>query len=244
MMKWATIIFLLLNVGYFGWQMNQRLDHVVPAMAITEDIIPASTETLVLLNELEELPPLREETVVTTETIEIEEVEESSIGMNEVLSFSIEGTCISIGPYGSEEEFMALKEWLQTRNQPVRERVEEIRTRERYWVYLEPKDEAEAKEKLRELQSKGLNDYYMISKGDMKNAISLGLFSSQETVNRRLVELEKEGYNPVVVPQYKSTRALWLDVQIENEQILPELPEGIEITNLDCLEIALPASDH
>ncbi len=241
MMKWIAIFFLLANVGYFGWQMNQQLDHVVPASH--QNVEPASSEPLVLLSELEELPPLRQENVITEiEGAEPLPIEEESA--NEMLPFNLEGTCLSIGPYDSRDSLESLSDWLQTQNQPSKERVEEIRTRERYWVYLEPQDAVAAKAQLEELKNKGLSDYYMVSKGNMKNAISLGLFSSQDSVNRRLAELEKKGYNPVVVPQHKITRVFWVDAQIDEGLTLPELPEWIEITNLDCLEIALLSSDQ
>ena len=243
MMKWITIFFLLANVGYFGWHMNQQLDHAIPATA-SREIIPASSEPLVLLSELEELPPLRQENVIT----EIEGAEPSLVEeeepAGETLPFNPEGICLSIGPYKSRDSLESLSHWLQTQNMPSKERVEEIRTRERYWVYLEPQDAAAAKAQLEELKDKGLSDYYMVSKGDMKNAISLGLFSSQDSVNRRLAELEKKGYNPVVVPQHKITQVFWVDAQIDEGLTLPELPEWIEITNLDCLEIALLSSDQ
>jgi hypothetical protein len=243
MIKWIAIFLLLVNVGYFGWQMNQRLNQVVPATAVQKTDIPASVDSLVLLSELDELPPLRDEHVIT----EIEETEPAStneVVPGETLPFSSDGACFSIGPFSSEDQLLTLSRWLQTRNMPSKERVEEKRTRERYWVYLEPQDEAEAKAQLEELKNKGVSDYYMISKGEKKNTISLGLFSSQDAVNRRLVELERKGYNPVVVPQHKISKVFWLDVQLEDGLTLPELPEEIEITNLDCLEIALLGPDQ
>ena len=240
MMKWVAIFFLLANVGYFGLQMNQRLDQVVPATAINEEIVSTPGKPLVLLSELEELPPLRDETGSSEQ--ETDQLEPDPL--DEILPFDPQGNCVSIGPYESEEEILALKNWFSVRDMSARKRVEEKRSRERYWVYLEPQDEAEAKAQLEELKNKGLSDYYMISKGDMKNAISLGLFSSQEAVNQRLVELEREGYNPVVVPQHKISRLLWLDAQTRNDLALPVLPEGINITNIDCLEIALLGTDQ
>jgi len=243
MIKWLTILLLLVNVGYFGWQMNQRLDQVVPAAAVHDKEMTDSVDSLVLLNELEELPPLREEQIST----EIEKPNPQSteaIVTGESLPFSPDGTCFSIGPYTSIKSLLTLSNWLKEKNMPMKVRTEEKRVRERYWVYLEPQDEAEAKAQLEELKKKGLNDYYMISKGEKKNAISLGLFSSQDAVNRRLVELERKGYNPVVVPQHKISQVFWLDIQLEDGITLPELPEGIEIRNLDCLEIALLGPDQ
>ena len=247
MMKWLAIFFLLVNVGYFGWQMNQRLNQVVPGTVINEEVAQLSGKSLVLLSEVDELPPLLDGTVSTeieseTNYLETDLIEE---GPDAKLPFDVEGSCVSIGPYESAQQQQKLKNWLVKQEVPYRKRIEEKRAKERYWVYLESQaSEEEAKAQIEELKSKGLSDYYLISKGDMKNAISLGLFSTQQSVNRRLVELERKGYNPVVVPQHKVSKLLWLDVQIEDERIMPELPKGIEMTNLDCMEIALMDSDH
>ncbi len=246
MMKWVTILFLLANVGYFGWHMNQQLSHVASATSSDKKVIPASTERLVLLSELDELPPLRQNNVIT-EIGEDELFQQQASVENlasEQIPFSLNGTCLSIGPYESQDSLQNLSNWLQIQGLPSKERIEEIRTRERYWVYLEPQNASAAKAQLEDLKNKGVSDYYMVSKGDMKNAISLGLFSTQNSVNRRLAELEKEGYNPVVVPQHKITRVFWIDAQIDEGLTLPELPEDVEITNLDCLEIALLSSDQ
>lgn len=234
MMKWLTIFFLLMNVAYFGFQMNQKLERGIPVTTENEKAIPASKKRLVLLSEREELPPLREESVTT----EIEKTE------GEALPFLPAGSCLTIGPFDPVIGILELKEWLLSHEVPFRKRIEEKRIKERYWVYLEPQGEDEAKAQLVELENKGLTDYYMIKKGDMKNAISLGLFSSQKTVNRRLVELKGEGYNPVVVPQHKITKIMWLGVQIIEGLTLPELPEAVKSVKIDCQEIALLSSDQ
>jgi hypothetical protein len=111
-------------------------------------------------------------------------------------------------------------------------------------VYLEPLESAAvARATVREMVGKGVEDLMMISGGNMANAISLGVFSTQEAVDRRLAELGKQGYQPVVVPQYKELIQFWLDVEspaseyIVREE-LPELSGGLTALNRDCTEIA------
>ncbi len=240
MMKWLTIIFLLTNVGYFGWQINEKVEHPVP-VKVRDAVSLASDIPLLLLSELEELPPLREEFVVT----DVEEEELVIDARADSQPFDSEGgACLAVGPYQTIEAMQEFKSWLLSNNSPHRERLEEIRTRERYWVYLEPQSVVAAKAQMEELKNKGLKDYYMISKGDMKNAISLGLFSSQDSVNRRLQQLKKQGYNPVVVPQHKVSRVFWLDAQINNDLTLPNMLDSINILNIDCFDIALLETDH
>lgn len=252
MMKWITIIFLLVNVAYFGWHLNQQINQAIPATANETDTSLSSSVPLVLLSELNELPPLREESTIPQH----EQGQNSTIAITEDLldempAFTKEGACITIGPFQAgiaDAERISIKNWLTVRSIPVREHIEEQRTRERYWVYLEPKaTEEEAKAQVEALKQKGVSDYYMITRGDMKNAISLGLFSSQDKVNNRLEELAKEGYQPVVIPQHKVEQHIWIDAQLlsasDNLQ-LPELPEGVKVNNKDCSMIALTAPDQ
>lgn len=236
-MKWIAIFLLVANVTYLGWQMNRRIDQVVPTTAIEEESSSGQDRSLTLLSELDEPPPLRnEEVVISEEPIDPQANDRTGI---DAQSFPGGDKCISIGPFSDETRFRETETWFITHDIPVHKRAEEVRTQERYWVYLEPRNEKEAKKKLEELKRKGLKDYYLVSKGDMKNAISLGLFSSQDAVNRRLVELEREGYHPVVVPQHKITQVYWLDIQAVDRQTLPDLPEEIKVIDKDCQEIAL-----
>ncbi|MFK8067456.1 MAG: SPOR domain-containing protein [Gammaproteobacteria bacterium] len=241
MMKWIAIFLLLINVGYFGLQINNSLKKTAPASTPSQKMVKNSTKSLVLLSELEELPMLREGQNVIEKELENNMPE---MEMGKEIPFDSFGTCLSIGPYQSDIEVIDLNNWLQFNRIPHRERIEEKRTSERYWVYLAPQTEAKAKAQLQELRRKGLKDYYLIGKGDMKNAISLGLFSRQSTVNNRLAELKKVGYNPVVVPQHKITKLMWLDIQINDGQNLPELTNTLKTVNIDCKTIALLGSDQ
>lgn len=127
----------------------------------------------------------------------------------------IPSTCIKVGPLAARANAEALQSWFKERRSAVRLRTEESAERRLFWVYLEPMasaDEAEAK--LEDLKRRGVEDYRLIRSGDMKNAISLGVFSSQDSVNRRLAELGREGYRPLVVPRYETKKAYWLDVNL------------------------------
>lgn len=239
-MKFLAIFLLILNVAYFAWQMNNRLDNIAEAREAPSQAM-ASDVRLVLLSELKELPPLLKEANG-----------DNPINTGAKNPFEAAGSCKTIGPFISDQERTGIKNWLARRNQTVKERQEEQKTNERYWVYLAAKSsDEESQAQLQELKQKGVQDYYMISTGNMRNAISLGLFNTQRSVNRRLRELGKKGYNPVVIPQHKTTLVYWLDIhqtptqadQNQNQQ-LPDLPEGINVINQECSEIALLHADQ
>ena len=96
-----------------------------------------------------------------------------------------------------------------------------------------------------DLENKGIHDLLVIQRGDLKQAISLGVFSSQEAVNRRLAEITKQGYQPVVVPRIEATQRYWLRAHLalgaEDPTSIPqELLRGSAVAVLDCEKIADP----
>lgn len=162
------------------------------------------------------------------------------------ISQSIE-VCFSYGPFARETDLETLRNWFNDRQHPVSQRVEYEQDKELFWVYLAPlSDRAQAVATLSELKNQGVKDYRLIQKGSFRNAISLGLFSSQAGVNRRLSELNAKGYNPVVVPYHDSqaTRIYWLDVVMKSNEALTSealtgFPARYNSLPRDCDEIAM-----
>jgi hypothetical protein len=72
------------------------------------------------------------------------------------------------------------------------------------------------------MQGKGIGDYRLINRGDLENAISLGLFSSREAVDARLRELQEKGYVPVVVPYQDMKKTYWINIEVISDTILTD----------------------
>ena len=97
---------------------------------------------------------------------------------------------------------------------------------------------------IEDLKSKGVSDYRLIETGDLRNAISLGLYSTQASVNKRLNELKNKGYQPVVVPYRDANAIYWLDVKLAGQQdilnkMFTEYPARYNSVPVKCSEIAL-----
>jgi hypothetical protein len=70
----------------------------------------------------------------------------------------------------------------------------EVPLETRYWVVFPPLPSPEsAVAKLNELVAAGLTDVSLVKDGDRRNAISLGLYTSDEAARRRVRELEDKG---------------------------------------------------
>lgn len=118
-----------------------------------------------------------------------------------------------------------------------------LRRRKFFWVYLEPKSAEEARARVVDLERKGVRDYLLIHRDGLKNAISLGLFSTQEAVNRRLSEMNKQGFHPVVVPRLEITDYEWLRANLavgftDTNAIPRETLAGAAVQPIDCARIA------
>ena len=219
-MKAVTTILLLANVAVLYWQYGEHVDRVTTRAKVA----PASQfegPRISLLKELAELPPVKsapnaEPARPKTDFAERYEHVEAA------------DRCIDIGPFDDSNARDLLRDWLRDYVALLDSRVEPVRGRQLFWVYLEPTSEELAAENLGRLASSGVTDYMLIRRGDLKNAISLGLFSSQDSVNRRLSELSQKGYQPVVVPHFETKDTYWLYARLAaNVGADFELPQGL-----------------
>jgi SPOR domain len=286
-MKWLFILLLLLNVVYLGLEIDRdaKLKRINVASAIK---VPAGTQELVLLSELEKLPETRShikldnelsmenfnsepvlpielnpnteqmmdslltetsisniESILEEETIYEDNVLSPFVD-DELLENTIERTvCYTYGPIPSEEESELLSKWLHEREIIYNQRQTDEQGKQLFWVYLAPQNSLEqAKAAMNDLKEKGVKDMRLIREGDLLNAISLGLFSSQAAVNRRLNEIEAKGYQSVVVPYSGGKKIFWFDVSVvQNSSYVNELftgfPARFNALPVDCNAIAM-----
>ena len=245
-MKSLVILLLVANIGYFGWQYNEYLrQHTSQARSVSP--LPSGAPRLKLVNELEQLPPLRDEADGSPHT-----ASSTAPTQPKVSSKSLPGTggvasdvCINVGPFPTGGELSKFQTWLGARAATMQTRTETIRKRQLFWIYLEPRSESMARESLADLQSKGVRDYLLIRRGGLKNAISLGLFSSQAAVNRRLAEMNRKGYKPVVVPRFETTDRHWIKANLaRGHEDVTEVPGDLlgtaQLWEINCSEIADP----
>lgn len=63
-----------------------------------------------------------------------------------------------------------------------------------WWVHIPPlANKAAADKKAQELKALGVSDYFVVQEGATRNAISLGIFSSEKGGRERLAELQAQG---------------------------------------------------
>ena len=118
-------------------------------------------------------------------------------------------SCVTFGPFLERSQALALETWLVERNTLARHRIGNAVQQTYYWIYLEPADADALGETIDALKDKGIENFRLIRSGNLRNAISLGLFPSQDALDRHLPKLAGTDRRPIVVP-YRGSDPLYL----------------------------------
>lgn len=75
-----------------------------------------------------------------------------------------------------------------------------------YWVYIAPlKIRADIEQKIAQLKARGVTDYFVIQEaGQWQNAISLGVFKTEEAAKKYLAKLQERGVKTATVGERAS----------------------------------------
>jgi len=147
-------------------------------------------------------------------------------------------TCFTLGPFKDESDAGRMYKALRALDITPQQRLSERREAKGYWVYLPPrKSYADARRKVQALKEKGLDDMYVMGKGKMKNAISLGIFSRKSTATDRFNEVRRLDPATMMKPRYRSIKEKWLDISIDSAHTetlariaaLADSQQGIEL---------------
>lgn len=262
-MRWLFLFLLLTNVVYFGWELDRNTRMRMQNSLVAQPV-PAAASRLTLIREMASPPAVRS----TQDTIETSTGDKSGSGgdspspLSEALvgqlpdistgglSSGLTGSyCITYGPLPEQTQATGLNDWFRSRNADTRVRHTDQNERGLFWIYLAPlESRADAMALLDELRDQGIRDYRLIRRGNLENAISLGLFSSQSAVNQRLGELKNRGYKPVVVPYTDVNRIYWVDVKMgkaaeDMDEVINGYPARFNSVPVDCNQIAIGKSD-
>lgn len=105
-----------------------------------------------------------------------------------------------------------------------------------YWVHMPAlKTKAEADRKVGELKALGVNDFFVVQEaGPWRNAISLGLFKSEEAANAQLAVLRERGVRSAIVTRRENF--------LKQVSWLVREPDATVIARLTALQAEFPAA--
>jgi hypothetical protein len=200
--KWLVLTLAVVNGVFFGWGLHAGdISSESPDKALAP---AAHVNRLLLLTEVD-VAELRTRGSFDREVRAASEVDQGGK--------TPAALCFSIGPVQEGAEVENMRAWLEQRGGQASLRSGERRELALYWVFFPPLGSRDAaRTRVAELTSKGIEDIFMIHRGDMANAVSLGVYSRKTSLERRLAELRKEGYDPEVTSRYRQKKATWYDV--------------------------------
>lgn len=183
MLKWIIYSLILVNVGVFVWNFHNGIPLQDDRVVDDKD----DHVQLVLLNEKQVRPESSEATTSTTTA------------------------CYSVGPFTSKFEAGAAKKKLHAWGVQGNRRT--VKTSiEGYWVIIPAqKTRQQANKQIKKLKELGIKDFFLVTTGSRKNAISLGVFSRSSSARRRLKQMQQKGIKAKVAPVDLPKREYWLD---------------------------------
>ncbi len=141
--------------------------------------------------------------------------------------------CYVLGPFASANEVQRVVQRSGSTAAVVERRWSNPRQRPGYWVHIPPAASAgEARAALRRLTSlEGSGDIQLITSGEMRHAISLGIFSTMENARKRVREVQQYGFNVAVNEVQIRKRQYWLALRGSrgrglSDRVIGDLLEG------------------
>jgi cell division protein FtsN len=214
-MRWIVISLFVLNAAYFGWEFSRQEKTAQHSAEFS--LPPLQGKPLVLLTE--RLPDSNSSAPPAPVVVK----PEPSPVHREVDRVEVkkESMCWSVGPVLAVEDAESLVRNLKVEGYESVMQSLEVSREVQYWVVLPPaQTRREAMDSLRELQSKKI-DSYLISSGELKNAISLGLFNKEQSAKGVLANVKEAGFNAELRQKERVQSEFWV-----------RIPPGQAIENL------------
>ena len=227
-MKWLFLFVVLLNAGFLSWHSFVQ----DKPQQVKESVYgPPVSEKIHLLSEA---PAVTEEDY----NANVDSNESLEEALNKVIDGAVVDRsllfCPRIETERQEDKIQAVK-MLAALGWRYTER-EITGKRPKFWLYITAPDTPEIATRIvKELSSKSI-DSFVINRGEMKNRISLGLYSSQDRAEQAKTRIHKVTGYPVNV--YEHLRSVPLQ-QVDIEQAVSEKEWGQFVSKLDLAKMMI-----
>ncbi len=230
-MKWLVYLLLAANAALFAWGLRHL--EPPPPRPLAAPAGPAMVNRLLLLDEVEP-GELRERAPPAPAPVAVVGAEAG----DSASSAASTALCLTVGPLDEGEQADQVRGWLEGEGGTAALRVGERRELSLYWIYFPPvSSRGEAVERVGQMRGEGIEDIYIIPRGDMANAISLGVYSRRTSLDRRLAELRAKGYDPSIVPRYRNRKATWIDAAFRTPDAFPRKRFGVEFAAVEFQQV-------
>ena len=149
--------------------------------------------------------------------------------------------CYTLGPFSEMTTLRRVTRAIKDHVVEASFRSKEEQEQTMFRVYVRPVgSKQEAKALIKELVSKNIRDYFIISDGPNKNGISLGYFSSKDRAYRHADRVRRLGFDATAEPVFRTYTIYWLDYRIRSDSEIPQqiideyLEDSAQRLSRDC----------
>ena len=212
-MRLVALLLLLANVAFLGWQL--LLAEPDEAPAAKPGMVGAP---MLLWSEWNEQQERKGRTAGAAASPEpAKRSAPPTLGPHEIAK-----ACFTVGPFSMVSDVSQAASLFDGKEITTQQRAAAARRRAGYWVYIPPQGSLQgAREVLRYLQSKGVEDALIIAGGSKENSISVGVFSNPDKADRRQKSIARLGYDVEVEPLYRTQPQYWLDLELWKGRAIP-----------------------
>lgn len=220
-MKWLALLLLVVNAAVFGWHFWFRGE---PGEG--EAALGAPVEAVPSLDRLEE-------------------VDLDAFDPRVPLSLGVDGACFAVGPltgdYSQGAAMGRVREWLNSRGGVAHVKRGEYHELVYYWVHFPPAGTRDAaRDRAEELAASSFRGAVVIPEGNMKNAVSIGVYGLRTALERDLVRLKAKGFEPEVSRVRRRGGSLWFTAVYPAGYEFPDERFSGTFPGLEAVDTACP----
>jgi hypothetical protein len=229
-MRNIFLLLLLANLGLYLWSYQKNntlaesvvsLPSTLPTLTLLSELPPELDNPMVEKSTTEEIEEQEQllvsiaeaETIAPSEAlVVIDKLEEpqpdEEVDLN-IVSQYIESSpqatfCFKTKAFELESLLSPIEKILLLSNVVVKREKAVVDVRVGYWVLIPPSDDRNAAlEMVEKLKEHGITDVRRFTKGELVNAISLGLFRKKEYADRRSDIVKKRGFETKIKPRMR-----------------------------------------
>ncbi|MBL4743665.1 MAG: hypothetical protein JKX87_03370 [Cycloclasticus sp.] len=195
-MKNLLLLLAFLNVVYFFWEMT----------ASTTQVMPRQQVPLYAESKLEKLTFVSKEEV--TQQLARKRVLEGSVTP---VSAGLKNECYLVGDFAKKSDASRLATGLSAVE--GRASVVSHKVFKEFWVVFPSSgDWVQSLANVKELKSKGVVDLWLVPNGGNKGVVSLGLYKTADSSEKRLKELKNKGVSAEIIRNEKSRYSVKVEI--------------------------------
>jgi len=193
--RWLVLI--LLTANCFIWFAGDLLVPDRDRMVVSAQTLPRVSTLKVDGSSADtDVSKVRTETVAGM-PVSTEGEQDQKEGRAEPVAVPVFPTCVRLGWFETADQARAAYRSLGSPGDAHAVREEERALEPLHWIIIPPQPEEQALRLFRDLQRRGI-DSYLVTRGENRNAVSLGLFQSKAAAERVLEAKKRQNLNAVL----------------------------------------------